>query len=87
MVELNRTQQEIVKLLLENTRTEAFVQDGMDKLMKTEWIVCLVCNRKMHKKIREDTELKTFLSTARKHTIHIRYRPSGSGKSDTKPEG
>lgn len=51
MVELNRTQQEIVKLLLENTRTEALVQDGMDKLMKTEWIVCPVCGRKTHNKI------------------------------------
>ena len=46
MVELNRTQQEIVKLLLENTRTEALVQDRMDKLIKTEWIVCPVCGRK-----------------------------------------
>ena len=36
MVELNRTQQEIVKLLLENTRTEALVQDRMDKRRKTE---------------------------------------------------
>ena len=51
MVELNRTQQEIVKLLLENTRTEALVQDRMDKLIKTEWIVCPVCGRKTHNKI------------------------------------
>ena len=51
MVELNRTQQEIVKLLLENTRTEALVQDRMDKLIKTEWIVCRVCGRKTHNKI------------------------------------
>lgn len=51
MVELNRTQQEIVKLLLENTRTKALVQDRMDKLIKTEWIVCPVCGKKTHNKI------------------------------------
>ena len=34
-----------------DTRTEALVQDGMDKLMKTEWIVCPVCGRKTHNKI------------------------------------
>lgn len=28
--------------------------------MKTEWIVCPVCGRKTHNKIREDTELKNF---------------------------
>lgn len=28
--------------------------------MKTEWIVCPVCGRKTHNKIREDTELKKF---------------------------
>lgn len=28
--------------------------------MKTEWILCPVCDRKKHKKIREDTEIKNF---------------------------
>lgn len=28
--------------------------------MKTEWIVCPVCGRKTHNKIREDTEIKNF---------------------------
>ena len=28
--------------------------------IKIEWIVCPVCGRKTHNKIREDTELKSF---------------------------
>lgn len=28
--------------------------------IKTEWIICPVCGRKTHNKIREDTELKNF---------------------------
>lgn len=28
--------------------------------IKTEWILCPVCGRKTHNKIREDTELKNF---------------------------
>ena len=28
--------------------------------MKTEWILCPVCGRKTHNKIREDTEIKNF---------------------------
>lgn len=27
---------------------------------KTEWILCPICGRKTHNKIREDTELKNF---------------------------
>lgn len=27
---------------------------------KTEWLLCPVCGRKTHNKIREDTELKNF---------------------------
>ena len=33
--------------------------------IKTEWIYCPICGKKTHNKIREDTGLKTFLSTAR----------------------
>jgi len=29
-------------------------------LRKTEWLLCPVCGRKTHNKIREDTELKNF---------------------------
>ena len=28
--------------------------------MKTEWILCPICGRKTHDKIREDTEIKNF---------------------------
>lgn len=28
--------------------------------IKTEWIICPVCGRKTHNKIKEDTELKNF---------------------------
>ena len=28
--------------------------------IKTEWILCPVCGRKTHDKIREDTEMKNF---------------------------
>ena len=28
--------------------------------METEWILCPVCGRKTHNKIRKDTELKNF---------------------------
>ncbi len=28
--------------------------------IKTEWILCPVCGRKTHNKIREDTEIKKF---------------------------
>ena len=28
--------------------------------IKTEWILCPVCGRKTHDKIREDTEIKNF---------------------------
>ena len=28
--------------------------------IKTEWIICPVCGRKTHNKIREDTEMKSF---------------------------
>lgn len=27
---------------------------------ETEWILCPICSRKTHNKIREDTELKNF---------------------------
>lgn len=28
--------------------------------MKTEWILCPICGRKTHDKVREDTEIKNF---------------------------
>lgn len=40
--------------------------------MKTEWLLCPVCGRKTHNKIREDTELKNFplyCSKCRQETV------------------
>lgn len=28
--------------------------------MKTEWLLCPICGRKTHNKIKEDTEMKNF---------------------------
>lgn len=28
--------------------------------VKTEWMICPICGRKTHNKIREDTEVKNF---------------------------